>query len=99
MPFGTCQPCRSLATTLRKGLLGAYHLDSVSPAMTRRGTPSTGKQARATGAGTERFRERFADALTEDFFRPFAGSLNASSIGIGTYLGECDDADDASYAS
>jgi len=37
--------------------------------------------------------------LADDFFRPFAGGLAASSLGIGTYLGECDDADDAGYAS
>jgi len=67
--------------------------------MTRRGTPSTAKPMRATAAGTARFRQRFADGLAEDFFRPFAGDLAASSIGIGTYLGECDDADDASYAT
>jgi aryl-alcohol dehydrogenase-like predicted oxidoreductase len=36
---------------------------------------------------------RFAD----DFFRSFAGDLVASSIGVGTYLGECDDPDDARY--
>jgi aryl-alcohol dehydrogenase-like predicted oxidoreductase len=66
--------------------------------MTRRGTPPTGKTQRATAAGTARLRERFAEGFADDFFRPFAGGLVASSIGIGTYLGECDDADDASYA-
>jgi aryl-alcohol dehydrogenase-like predicted oxidoreductase len=66
--------------------------------MTRRGTPSTGTNQRATASGTDRFRKRFADKLVEDYFRPLAGGLVASSIGIGTYLGECDDADDAKYA-
>src|SRR5688572_1656282 len=66
--------------------------------MTRRGTPSTGKNQRATEAGTARLRERFAERFADDFYRPFAGGLVASSIGIGTYLGECDDADDAGYA-
>ena len=67
--------------------------------MTRRGNPSTGKNYRSGPAGTARYRDRFAAGLADDFFRPFAGSLVASSIGIGTYLGECDDADDAAYAA
>ncbi len=66
--------------------------------MTRRGSPSTGKDQRASPSGTGRFQRRFADGFADDFFRPFAGGLVASSLGIGTYLGECDDADDASYA-
>jgi aryl-alcohol dehydrogenase-like predicted oxidoreductase len=66
--------------------------------MTRRGSPASGKDSRATAAGTEHFQRRFAPSFTDDFFRPFAGGLIASSIGIGTYLGECDDADDAQYA-
>jgi aryl-alcohol dehydrogenase-like predicted oxidoreductase len=67
--------------------------------MTRRGSPSSGKDQRATASGTERFQQRFAESFDTDFFRPFAGGLVASSIGIGTYLGECDDTDDARYAS
>ena len=67
--------------------------------MTRRGSPSTSKDQRATASGTDRFKRRFADGFAEDFFRPFAGDLAASSLGIGTYLGECDDSNDASYAA
>src|SRR4029450_10427898 len=67
--------------------------------MTRRGSPSTSKDKRATASGTERFRQRFAEAFDADFFRPFACGLTASSIGIGSYLGECDDSDDARYAT
>ena len=67
--------------------------------MTRRGSPATSKDQRATASGTERFKRRFADGFADDFFRPFAGDLAASSLGIGTYLGECDDSNDASYAT
>jgi len=67
--------------------------------MTRRGSPSIGKDYRASPSGTERLQRRFAAGFADDFFRPFAGELVASSLGVGTYLGECDDADDASYAS
>ena len=66
--------------------------------MTRRGSPSTGKDQGASPLGTARFQRRFADRFANDFFRPFAGELAASSLGIGTYLGECEDADDIGYA-
>jgi len=66
--------------------------------MTRRGSPSIGKDQGASPLGTARFQRRFADRFANDFFRPFAGELAASSLGIGTYLGECEDADDIGYA-
>src|SRR3989338_8793821 len=50
----------------------------------------------ASGPSTERFRQRFA-AMHPAHFRPFQ-DLWASSIGLGTYLGESDDATDARYA-
>jgi aryl-alcohol dehydrogenase-like predicted oxidoreductase len=52
---------------------------------------------RATAEGTRRFAERHAAHLAADFHRLLAGGLHASSIGIGTYLGECDTQDDARY--
>jgi len=57
-------------------------------------TPMTG--AAATAAATERFRQRIA-APDPGHFRPLQ-DLWASSIGLGTYLGEADDATDARYA-
>ena len=53
---------------------------------------------RATPAGTRRFAERHGARFAADFYRTLGGELHASSIGIGTYLGECDAADDARYA-
>jgi aryl-alcohol dehydrogenase-like predicted oxidoreductase len=67
--------------------------------MTRRGSPEIGTQERATASGTERYRQRLGERFADDYFRPIGDALAASSIGIGTYLGECDDADDASYAA
>jgi len=67
--------------------------------MTRRGDLAIGTEQRATAPGTERYRRRFGDRFADDFFRPLGDALTASSIGIGTYLGECDDADDAAYAA
>jgi aryl-alcohol dehydrogenase-like predicted oxidoreductase len=52
---------------------------------------------RATPAGTARFRERFADGFAADFFRPTTCELTVSSLGVGTYLGDSTDADDACY--
>ena len=53
----------------------------------------------ATARGTARFRERHIDHLADDHFRPIGDGLVVSSIGIGTYLGECDAVDDARYAA
>jgi aryl-alcohol dehydrogenase-like predicted oxidoreductase len=58
----------------------------------------------ATPAGTRRYAAPHAAAsrahADEDgLFRPFADGLLATSLGIGTYLGECDDAEDARYVA
>jgi aryl-alcohol dehydrogenase-like predicted oxidoreductase len=52
---------------------------------------------RATEAGTARFRSRFEEQFADDFFRPTTFGPTVSSIGIGTYLGDNTDADDAAY--
>jgi aryl-alcohol dehydrogenase-like predicted oxidoreductase len=53
---------------------------------------------RATSEGTQRFAERFAAQFAPGFYRDAAG-LTVSSIGMGTYLGDCDDAEDERYAA
>ncbi len=52
----------------------------------------------ATREGTERYRGRHASRHAEDFYRPLADVLSVSSVGLGTYLGDCDDKTDAEYA-
>jgi aryl-alcohol dehydrogenase-like predicted oxidoreductase len=47
--------------------------------------------------GVQRYRKRMAARFASDYFRPLAGPLVASSIGIGTYLGDCSETDDARY--
>lgn len=37
--------------------------------------------------------------MASDFYRTFAGGPTVSSIGIGTYLGECDDSEDDRYVA
>ena len=52
----------------------------------------------ATAAGTERFAARWMGEFVPDFFRKARGGLTASSVAIGTYLGDSDDATDEQYA-
>lgn len=53
----------------------------------------------ATPAGTARYAARASGGMVPDFHRAFAGGLRVSSLGLGTYLGECDDAEDARYVA
>ena len=53
---------------------------------------------KATPEGTAAFAQRFSSLFAPDFYRKAAG-LTISSIGMGTYLGECDDEEDARYVS
>jgi len=52
---------------------------------------------RGTSGGTARFRERFEQQFADDFFRLTATGVTVSSIGLGTYLGDNTDTDDAAY--
>jgi aryl-alcohol dehydrogenase-like predicted oxidoreductase len=52
----------------------------------------------ATAEGTARYAERFAGRAAKNYFRLQHG-LTLSSIGIGTYLGNPDEATDQSYAN
>ena len=51
----------------------------------------------ASTAGTRRFADRFGTAFASDFYRQTKAGLTLSSIGMGTYLGECDDEEDQRY--
>ncbi|HUQ20869.1 MAG TPA: aldo/keto reductase [Gemmatimonadaceae bacterium] len=53
----------------------------------------------ATPAGTRRFAKRFASTYSPEFYRQLADGVSVSSIGMGTYLGDCDDAEDARYVT
>jgi aryl-alcohol dehydrogenase-like predicted oxidoreductase len=53
----------------------------------------------ATAEGTARFEARFAERYADDFYRALGrDSVRVSSVGLGSYLGDCDDATDDSYA-
>lgn len=56
-------------------------------------------EGHATPDGTRRFRKRFAMTQPDHFYRPLADGAVVSSLGLGTYLGECDDSEDARYTA
>jgi len=62
-------------------------------------TPTALVEGRATPDGTKRLRKRFAKTRGDDFYRELAGGPLVSSLGLGTYLGECDDSEDARYTA
>jgi aryl-alcohol dehydrogenase-like predicted oxidoreductase len=53
--------------------------------------------AHATADGTQRLAKRFAGRFAADFYRETALKVTVSSIGLGTYLGDSTDEDDAAY--
>ena len=52
---------------------------------------------RATVAGTERYAEAHVSAQGAGFYRQGRAGLTGSSLALGTYLGDSDDATDAMY--
>jgi aryl-alcohol dehydrogenase-like predicted oxidoreductase len=52
---------------------------------------------RATIGGTARYARRFERLFVPGFHRQTTFGLSVSSLGIGTYLGECDDREDGAY--
>jgi aryl-alcohol dehydrogenase-like predicted oxidoreductase len=67
--------------------------------MTRLNSPALLVDGHATPEGTQRFRKRFAKTQADHFYRPIANGPLVSSLGLGTYLGECDDTEDARYTA
>jgi aryl-alcohol dehydrogenase-like predicted oxidoreductase len=68
-------------------------------AMTRTQAASALIKGSAAIQGTSAFRKQFTRSRTENFYRPLASGPFVSSLGLGTYLGECDDAEDARYTT
>ena len=59
--------------------------------------PST-PRVRASQAGTQRYADRWRQSFVPDFYRATHTGMTVSSIALGTYLGESDDATDTLYA-
>jgi aryl-alcohol dehydrogenase-like predicted oxidoreductase len=79
---------------MNTGPANAEHTRRAAATVADRASRTT---VRATAAATARFAARFAATRAADFYRAGPLENRLSSIGIGTYLGECDDADDARY--
>ena len=56
-------------------------------------------KGRATVEGTRTLRKQFAKFRDQNFYRALNNGTFVSSLGLGTYLGECDDDEDARYTS
>ena len=61
--------------------------------------PGNAIAGHATPTGTARFAERFTVGHSPDFYRALGDGNLISSIGMGTYLGDCTDAEDARYVT
>ena len=69
------------------------------PKSRKLGSSGVSISGHATAAGTTRFANRFASSLTPQFYRSVVDRICVSSIGMGTYLGDYDDAEDARYVT
>ena len=70
-----------------------------APSLTPPAKPAVGRDAlQATTTGTRRFIARVADR-NEEFRQHFPRKLTVSALGIGSYLGDCTDAEDERYRS
>ncbi len=81
-------------------LISTLHYSCVArslSAMTRQKALETLIEGRASLEGTRRFRKRFAKTQPGDFYRTLGDGPLVSSLGLGTYLGECDDSEDGRY--
>ena len=74
--------------------------------MGKRSNASAGKgrtartpAARASAAGTTRYCAKWTRQFADDWFRPTHTDLTVSALGLGTYLGDSDDATDDLYAA
>ncbi len=59
--------------------------------------PVTNASDRATSEGTAGYGARHGTEFVPGFYRDTTAGLTISSVGLGTYLGECTDEDDAAY--
>ena len=69
------------------------------PKSRKKGSSGNSLAGHATAAGTARFAKRFSSALPPQFYRSVVDGICVSSIGMGTYLGDYNDAEDARYVT
>src|SRR5687768_15608708 len=66
-------------------------------ANTAKTTAAPTVSTRASASGTSRYADRWRDQFVSDFFRTSRTGVQLSSVALGTYLGDSDDATDALY--
>lgn len=81
---------------MRTGSVTVMHKHSPTASALASG-PEDDAPRKATRDGTTRYCARHAERFARDFYRAGPLGLTLSSIGIGTYLGEDSDTDDAAY--
>lgn len=54
-------------------------------------------KGRASADGTRTLRKQFSKSRPQSFYRTLANGAFVSSLGLGTYIGECDDEEDMRY--
>ena len=74
-------------------------MPSTRPKSRKLGSSGDSIVGHATADGTARFAKRFSSTLSPQFYRPAVDDISVSSIGMGTYLGDYDDAEDARYVT
>jgi aryl-alcohol dehydrogenase-like predicted oxidoreductase len=67
--------------------------------MSRTNELETLVDGRATATGTRGFARKFASIRGKGFYRQLPDGRSISSLGLGSYLGECDDAEDRRYCA
>ena len=65
--------------------------------LSRRGAGQGDKTAAIEGHAVDAYIAKFAQRYASDYYRPGLAGYTLSSIGVGTYLGECTAADDTAY--
>src|SRR4051812_34367322 len=88
-------PCDTARARVSLDVYMPKHPPSMPPSQPAIDTTSL----RASSGGTAKFAERFRDQFVDDFYSSTSTGLTVSSIGIGTYLGDSTDEDDALYES
>jgi aryl-alcohol dehydrogenase-like predicted oxidoreductase len=74
----------------------ATESDTSETDASRRTRKAESASARASTLGTRRFHARTL-GMSADFQQPFPRTLTVSALGMGSYLGDCTDADDSRY--
>jgi aryl-alcohol dehydrogenase-like predicted oxidoreductase len=90
---------RTLTSSMSRRTIDPYPPDGANLTLREASAAAPSRDARqATTLGTRRFVER-TSKRGEEFRSTLPRKLTVSALGLGTYLGDCSDEDDAAYAT